>query len=72
MLLLTWCALTALAGCGQRSLLVTDRHPYWIGYSDSRIDDPRGQFYNGRTKRAIAAPIEGRAQLHAHWGPMMP
>ena len=35
------------------------RHQYWIGYSDKRCDDPRGQFYNGRTQRAMIVRADG-------------
>jgi len=38
---------------------MTDRHQYWIGYSDRRCDDPRGQFYNGRTQRAMIVRADG-------------
>ena len=52
-------ALLLAGGCGQRSTSMVDRHPYWIGYNDSRVDDPRGQYYNGLTKRAMVVRADG-------------
>ena len=48
-----------LAGCGERSPLVTDRSRYCIGYTDMQCDDPRGQFYNWRTRRAMIVRADG-------------
>ena len=35
------------------------RHDCWIGYSDMRCDDPRGQFYNWTTTRAMVVRADG-------------
>ncbi|MCE9590910.1 MAG: hypothetical protein K8S99_10335 [Planctomycetes bacterium] len=37
----------------------TSHPPYMIGYSDMRCDDPRGQFYNWNTMRAMIVNGDG-------------
>ena len=58
---LLFAALSAFmaAGCNEGAHHMTDRSKYWIGYSDKRCDDPRGQFYNGRTQRAMTVRADG-------------
>lgn len=58
LLLLTSCATSREAG---------DRARYLLGYTDTRCDDPRGQFYNWRTQRAmvIRADGSGRREIGA-------
>jgi hypothetical protein len=34
--------LAAGTGCSGNRLLA-ERHPYWIGYTDKKCDDPRGR-----------------------------
>jgi len=47
-------------GCGQRSANMVDRHQYWIGYTNmGTCDDPRGQYYNWRTRRATIVRADG-------------
>ncbi|MEY2882074.1 MAG: hypothetical protein RLZZ15_4454 [Verrucomicrobiota bacterium] len=36
-----------------------DRAAYLLGYTDSICDDPRGQFYNWRTRRAMVVRADG-------------
>jgi len=48
-----------VTGCNKGAHHMTDRGKYWIGYSDRRCDDPRGQFYNGRTQRATIVRADG-------------
>jgi Tol biopolymer transport system component len=36
-----------------------ERSQYWIGYNDKQCDNPRGQFYNTRTQRAIMVRADG-------------
>lgn len=38
------------------------RAHYLIGYTDMRCDDPRGQFYNWRTSRAMIVRADGSAR----------
>jgi Tol biopolymer transport system component len=47
---------------------MTDRGRYLIGYTDMKCDDPRGQFYNWRTRRAmiVRADGTGRREIGAH------
>ena len=41
---------------------VQSRAHYFIGYTDMRCDDPRGQFYNWRTQRAMIVRADGSGQ----------
>lgn len=50
--------LIAASGC-RSTPLFTDRANYLIGYTDMRCDDPRGQFYNWRTRRAMIIRADG-------------
>ncbi len=50
--------LIAVSGC-KSTPLETSRANYLIGYSDSQCDDPRGQFYNWRTSRAMIVRADG-------------
>ena len=50
-----------LAGC-QRSQRMANRSQYLIGYTDMKCDDPRGQFYNWRTRRAVIIRADGTGQ----------
>ena len=58
-----------LAGCGQRSPSMAERANYLIGYTDMQRDDPRGQFYNWRTRRAmiIRADGSGQREIGSSW-----
>jgi Tol biopolymer transport system component len=38
---------------------MTQRSQYMLGYNDTRCDDPRGQYYNGLTKRAMVVRADG-------------
>ena len=48
---------------------MAERSKYLIGYTDMKCDDPRGQFYNWRTRRAviIRADGTGRRELGSAW-----
>lgn len=48
---------------------MTDRGEYLIGYTDMKCDDPRGQFYNWRTRRAMIIRADGsdRREIGGSW-----
>ena len=48
--------LIAVSGCKSAA---ESRSNYVIGYTDMQCDDPRGQFYNGRTSRAMVVRADG-------------
>ncbi len=50
--------LIALSGC-KTARSSASRASYLIGYTDSQCDDPRGQFYNSRTARAMIVRADG-------------
>lgn len=50
--------LIAALGC-QSTRLAANRANYVIGYTDMQCDDPRGQFYNWRTSRAMIVRADG-------------
>lgn len=50
--------LIAASGC-KSARLVVNRANYVIGYTDMQCDDPRGQFYNWRTMRAMIVRADG-------------
>jgi TolB protein len=50
--------LIAASGCETRRPAAS-RAKYLIGYTDQQCDDPRGQFYNSRTSRAMLVRADG-------------
>jgi Tol biopolymer transport system component len=48
----------ATSGC-ETTQSAANRANYVIGYTDSQCDDPRGQFYNSRTARAMIVRGDG-------------
>ena len=52
-------ALVLTSGCQSPSALLAQRSHYMVGYTDSRCDDPRGQYYNGLTRRAMVVRADG-------------
>ena len=52
-------ALVLASGCQSPSALLAQRAHYIVGYTDSRCDDPRGQYYNGLTRRAMVVRADG-------------
>lgn len=50
--------LIAATGC-KSTQLAQSRSKYVIGYTDMKCDDPRGQFYNARTCRAMIVRADG-------------
>ena len=59
----SWVAVVALAsGCQSRDVSMAQRAHYIVGYTDSRCDDPRGQYYNGLTRRAMVVRADGSEQ----------
>ena len=50
--------LSIAPGCETAQPLAS-RANYLIGYTDSQCDDPRGQFYNWRTARAMIVRADG-------------
>src|SRR5256885_1108658 len=54
-----WFGLCLLAAGCKTFPPAADRAAYLIGYTDSRCDDPRGQFYNSRTARAMIVRADG-------------
>src|SRR5688572_3991093 len=58
---LSWAIIGLLlvtSGC-ETARTVSGRSQYLIGYTDLGCDDPRGQFYNSRTARAMIVRADG-------------
>ena len=53
--------LLAASGC-ETTRPAARRANYLIGYTDSQCDDPRGQFYNSRTSRAMLVQADGNGR----------
>lgn len=51
------------------STAFADRAQYTLGYTEMQRDDPRGQFYNWRTKRAVVCRADGtqRREIGQEW-----
>lgn len=57
-LLLTIALVISTTSCNTAHPTASRAH-YLIGYTDQRCDDPRGQFYNSRTARAMIVRADG-------------